>query len=202
MKNVVKKVLVALGVGLLSYAPAQAQLSVEATGGYGFPTEEGSKGIWGGGLAVKYYLSSQLAVGARVRTYAETIRQEGNGLNGRLTAASIPLMGTVEYHLVEADLHPYVGLEAGIIRTALDADLRFNGTQIYNDTFGETNLGLAPKIGLAYDLTQGISLMAEALYNVGFGKNQAGDTQFNLESSSKFLTVHAGVSLTFGNRFN
>lgn len=204
MKNAFYSLLFAFGLGILAQAPASAQLSLDLNAGYGVPTEDGSSGIWGGGLALKYFVSPKVAIGARVRTYAETIKQEGSGLSGlsgELQSASIPLMGTVEYHPTTTRLNPYIGLEAGIIRTALNANISFNGQKVYDDTSGETNVGVAPKFGLGFNITPGIALMAEALYNVSFGKNQAGDTQYNLESSSKFLTVHAGLSFTFGDRF-
>ncbi len=201
MKNAFYSILLALGLGILAHAPASAQLSLDLNVGYGVPTEDGSNGIWGGGLALKYFVSPKVAIGARIRTYAETIKQEGSGLSGELKSASIPIMGTIEYHPTTTKLNPYIGLEAGIIRTALNANISFNGQKVYDDTSGETNVGIAPKVGIGYNITPGIALTAEALYNVSFGKNQAGDTQYNLESSSKFLSIHAGVSFTFGNRF-
>jgi opacity protein-like surface antigen len=201
MKRLIFSTIFAFVLAVSAVSPVLAQLSAEATFGYGIPSQQGSNGIWGGGLGVKYFISPGTAVGLRVRTYVETIRETGTNLNGRLTAASIPIMGTFEYHLTITTLHPYVGLEAGIIRTALEAKLSYNGREVYNDIIGETNLGIAPKAGIAYDITQGMTLMAEALYNVGFGKNQAGTTQFSLQNSSRFLAVNAGVVFTFGNRF-
>ncbi len=201
MKKLIQRTIFVSAFAFFATLPAFAQLSLDATAGYGIPSQEGSQGIWGGGLGVKYFITPGVAVGARVRSYVETIRERGANLNGRLTAASIPIMGTFEYHLTITTLHPYVGLEAGVIRTALDTQLSYNGREVYNEVIGETNLGVAPKVGVAYDITQGMTLMAEALYNVGFSKNQAGNTQFSLQSSSRFLAVHAGVSFTFGKRF-
>lgn len=181
---------------------AHAQLSLAASGAYGIPTGPESSGVFGGGLAAKYYLSSKMAVGVRVRTYLETVKQDGNGLNGRLMAVTIPMMGTFEYHITDTDLHPYAGLELGLVHTTVDANLSFNGKQIYDDLARETTFGLAPKLGVGYDLTQGLTVMAEALYNIGFGKNQAGDTRLSLTNSARFLAFHAGISFTFGNRFD
>ncbi|TDB63426.1 outer membrane beta-barrel protein [Arundinibacter roseus] len=200
MKKFLPYVWVLLGL-LFSSSSTLAQLSVEANAGYGLPTETGSAGVWGGGVAVKYYLNSQMAFGVRGRLYAESIQQSGNGISGSLTAVNIPIMGMFEYHFSERDLHPYVGMEAGVIRSALTADISFNRQQFYNDTVSDLHLGVAPKAGVGYDLTQGLTAMAEVIYTVGFGKNQAGNTQFNLESASRFLTVHAGLSFTFGNRY-
>ncbi len=183
-----------------SFTSANAQLSANLSGGYGIPSQQGSQGIWGGGIGLKYFVTPSIAVGARVRTYVENIKQDDNALTGRLIAATVPIMATFDYQFILATLHPYVGLEAGVIRSAFNAKLDYNGKEVYNEVLSETNLGLAPKIGVGYDLTQGITLMAEALYNVGFGKNQAGTTQFNLQSTSRFLAIHAGVTLTFGSR--
>ncbi len=194
-----------LGLLILSLvveAPALAQLSAGASLGYGIPAEAGGSGLWGGGLEAKYYFNYQLAVGARVRAYTETIGQTDGGLDGKLTAITIPMMATVEYHITDTDFHPYVGLEAGVIRSALITDLKFNGQNIYDDSSKEYNFGLAPKLGVGFDITQGLMMTAEALYNVGLGKNQAGNTQLNFEKSARFLTVHLGIAFTFGNRFD
>lgn len=201
MKRLLLCSVMVLFFSVFAYTPTHAQLSANFSAGFGISPQNGSGGIWGGGLGVKYFLTSSVAVGARVRTYIETVKEENNALNGRLTAATVPVMGTFEYQFLFTDLHPYVGVEAGIIRTALAAKLNYNGREVYNETTGNTSLGLAPKIGVGYDFTQGMSFMVEALYNIGFGKDQAGITQYNLRSTSRFLSIHAGVCLTFGNRF-
>lgn len=191
-----------LMLSVLIKVPVLAQLSAGASLGYGIPTAEGGSGLWGGGLQAKYYLNYKLAVGARVRAYTETIAQTDGGLDGKLTAITMPLMATFEYHITDTDFHPFVGLEAGVIRSALITDLRFNGQNIYDDSSKEYNIGLAPKLGVGFDITQGLMVTAEALYNVGLGKNQAGNTKFNFEKSARFLTIHAGIAFTFGNRFD
>lgn len=204
MKNAIYGTLLALGLGILAQAPASAQASLDLTAGYGVPTEGGSGGIWGGGLGLKFFVSPKVAIGARVRAYTETIRENGSslsGLDGKLKSTSLPIMGTIEYHATTTKLHPYIGLEAGAIRTVLNSNISFNGQNVYDDTSVESNVGVAPKLGLGFDIAPGLSLMAEALYNVSFGKNQAGNTEYNLESSSRFLTVHAGLSFNFGDRF-
>ena len=198
MKQTISCLLLVLGL----CTTACAQLSFDASGGYVVPVNRGSEGAWGGGIGAKYYLHPKMAVGVRVRTYIEKDIQEGNGLVGRLTAVTMPVMGTFVYQLTDRDLHPYVGMEAGIIRTVVNADLSFNGRQTYNDVAVNTTFGFAPKVGVGYDLTQGLTLIGEAIYNVGLGKDQAGDTQFRFQQSARFLTVHVGLSFTFGNRFD
>lgn len=198
MKTTVSCLLLVLGLCTM----AHAQLSFDASGGYVVPLNEGSEGAWGGGVAAKYYLKPKMAVGVRVRTYIEKDIQEGNGLVGRLTAVTMPVMGTFVYQLTDRDLHPYVGMEAGIIRTVVNSNLSFNGRSTYDDLVVNTTFGFAPKVGVGYDLTQGLTLTGEALYNVGLGKDQAGDPQFRFVQASRFLTVHVGLSFTFGNRFD
>lgn len=178
-----------------------AQLSATVSAGYGIPSQAGSGGMWGGGIGIRYYLSPTLTVGARIRGYLESVTQEGISLTGRLTSVTVPVMATVEYQILLANLHPYVGLEAGIIQTALITRLDYNGLQAYNETTLDTKLGVAPKIGVGYNITQGMTLFAEGMYTVGFGKDRSGSTQFDLRSSSRFPSVHAGVSIIFGNRF-
>jgi len=198
MKNTVLCLILIIGLG----AAARAQLSFDGGVGRSISTEQGGKGAWGGGLAVKYYLLPKVAVGVRVRSYIENVMQQGNGLTGRLTAVTVPIMGTFVYQISTRDLHPYVGLEAGLIRTAVNADLSYNGNKVYDDVVINNTFGLAPKVGVGYDLTQGLTVTAEAIYNVGFGKDQAGDTQYQLDQSARFLTAHVGISFTFGNRFD
>ncbi len=187
---------------VLIKVPVLAQLSAGASLGYGIPAEAGGSGLWGGGLEAKYYFNYQLAVGARVRAYTETINQTDGGLDGKLTAITMPIMASVEYHITDTDLHPFVGLEAGVIRSALITDLKFNGQNIYDDSSKEYSIGLAPKLGVGFDITQGLMVTAEALYNVSLGKNQAGNTKFNFEKSAQFITIHVGMAFTFGNRFD
>ncbi len=202
MKNQNLALLILVLFGLLASAPAQAQLSVSASGAYGISTQSGTSGIVGGGLGAKYYFSAKLAAGLRVRGYGETLSRNENGLDSKITAIRIPVMATVEYHILDTDLNPYVGFETGIQRNAVNTRVDFNGRTAYDDTTVDTNFALAPKIGLSYDITQGLSAMAEALYNVGFSKNQAGETRLNFDRSSRFLAVHVGISFTFGNRFD
>ncbi len=198
MKNIVPCLLLIFALGV----PARAQLSFDANVGYSIPANPGSEGAWGGGIGAKYYLQPKIAVGVRVRGYVGNVTQQGNGLIGRLTAVTVPIMGTFVYQLTTDDLHPYVGLEAGIIRTAVTSDLDYNGKRIYDDVSINTTVGIAPKVGVGYDLTQGLTVTAEAVYNVGLGKNQAGDTLYDFSQSARFLTAHVGVSFTFGNRFD
>lgn len=198
MKKTVSCLLLVLGL----YTTARAQLSFDASAGYVVPINQGSEGAWGGGIGAKYYLKPKMAVGVRVRTYIEKDIQEGNGLVGRLTAVTMPVMVTFVYQLTDRDLHPYIGMEAGVIRTVVNSDLSFNGRKTYDDVVVNTTFGFVPKVGVGYDITQGLTLTGEALYNVGLGKNQAGDTQFRFVQASRFLTVHLGLSFTFGNRFD
>lgn len=202
MNNSKSILLVVAFCGLLASVPAQAQLSVSASGAYGISAQSGNAGMLGAGIGVKYYFSAKLAAGIRARGYLESLSRNENGLDSKLTALTIPIMATVEYHLTDTDLNPYVGLEAGIQRQAVHTRVDFKGRTAYDDTTVDNNFALAPKVGLSYDVTQGISVMVEALYNVGFSKNQAGETRFNFDRSAKFLAFHAGVSFTFGNRFD
>ncbi|GAB3167264.1 outer membrane beta-barrel protein [Telluribacter humicola] len=201
MTKTLHTLLLGLLVVLASQLPAHAQLSIDATAGYGLPTESGSKGIWGGGIGVKHYFSSKLSVGGRIRAYSETIRQTAALGSSTLTAATIPIMASVQYYPTEWDLHPYIGMEVGIIRTVVNARIDYNDRRIFNDTMGDSSFGFAPKVGIGYDITENFALTGEFLYNIGFPKNLAGSTQFDLENSARFPTVHVGVSYTFGNRF-
>ncbi|GAB2785176.1 hypothetical protein GCM10027275_32000 [Rhabdobacter roseus] len=201
MKNLFKRYLLVVILGTWASTTAHAQLSVDLNAGYGLPAQSGSQGLPGGGLGVKYYFSPRWAAGVRVRGYAETITEADGGVSGKLVAATIPIMAHAEYYLTATDLHPYVGLEVGAIRSALSAKINLNGQNIYDDTYGETTLGFAPKVGLGYDISQGIALTAEALYQVGFPGSRNGTPQFDLKNSSRFLALHIGISITFGNRF-
>lgn len=201
MTKTLHTLLLGLLVALASQLPAHAQLSIDATAGYGLPTESGSKGIWGGGIGVKHYFSSKLAVGGRIRAYSETLRETAALGSSTLTAVTIPVMASVQYYPTEWDLHPYVGMEVGIIQTLVKARIDYNDRRIFSDTMGDTGFGFAPKVGIGYDVSQGLAITGEFLYNIGFPKNLAGTTQFDLVNSSKFPTVHLGVSYTFGNRF-
>lgn len=202
MKNPKSILLVVVFCSVLASVPARAQLSVSASGAYGISAQSGNAGLLGAGIAAKYYFSAKLAAGVHARGYLESLSRTENGLSSKLTALTIPIMATVEYHLTDTDLNPYVGLEAGIQRQAVHTRVDFKGRTAYDDTTVDNNFALAPKVGVSYDITQGVSIMAEALYNMGFSKNQAGETRFNLNRSAKFLAFHAGVSFTFGNRFD
>ena len=193
--------LLVAGMSVLGSTLAHAQLSLDLNAAYGLPGQSGSQGLPGGGLGVKYYFSPRWAAGVRVRTYAETVTEDDGGISGKLVAATIPIMAHAEYYLTATDLHPYVGLEAGAIRSAYSAKINLNGQPIYDETYGETTLGFAPKAGLGFDISQGIALTAEALYQVGFPRGRTGTPQFDLKNSSRFLALHLGLSITFGNRF-
>lgn len=184
---------------LLLSGQAKAQFQANVTGNYLAPTESGSSfsdGIWGGGVTLRYFLSPNLAVGLNGRYFttknsASFDLGSGAGIGGSVKASANLLMvtGQAEYFFSTSALRPYVGLEAGLYRAAVSAEIS-DGYQTLKLSDSGSNFGIAPKVGLQYAISPAFGVNADAGYHIVFNDGETG----------KSLLLGAGVYFMFGQK--
>lgn len=174
---------------------AQAQFQVNVNGNYLAPTESGSSfsdGLWGGGVTLRYFVSPKLAVGLNGHYFTTNNSANfdpGIGGSGSFKASGnlIMVTGQAEYFFSESALRPYVGLEAGLYRSAATVEIT-SGAQSFKAYDSASNFGIAPKVGLQYALSPAFGLNADAGYHLVFSDGSTG----------KSLLLGAGIYFLFG----
>lgn len=132
MINIIKltvSLFLLVGALLLSIQ-VKAQFQVNVNGNYLAPTESGSSfsdGLWGGGVTLRYFVSTKLAVGLNGRYFMKSNSANFDpGISGGLVKASLNILmvtGQAEYFFSESALRPYVGVEAGLYRAGATVEI-------------------------------------------------------------------------------
>lgn len=179
---------------LLLPGRALAQLQLNLTGNHLSSAESGarfSSGLWGGGAALRYFVSPRFALGVNGRyfTRSQTYTLDGGAIVS-IKAAIIATTGQAEYFFTTAALRLYVGVEAGLYRTSSTFDVVTPITNPRTDKLSTNDFSAAPKIGLQYALTPAFGLNVDAAYQF----------IFNSGYTNKNLLLGAGVFYTFGRR--
>ncbi|MCE7065505.1 outer membrane beta-barrel protein [Dyadobacter sp. CY326] len=184
-------------LGSILYGQASAQPSIALHGSYGF-SDQGdiSKGLWGGGAQLRFFLGPHLAVGATAKVFTEDLEITPGTGSIETSSSIIPVSGLLEYYFTEKGIRPYIGTEAGVYFLKLKAgNLKANAS----------NFGVAPKVGLQIPLGKTFGIFAEGAYNIVFGNENSiqvsnpGNVDFN--NSSKFFTLQAGIIIGLGSSF-
>lgn len=149
-----------LGLGLTS---AQAQFQIGLGGNYFIPTAEGSKfsdGYPGGGLTLRYFISSQFAVGVNGRFLTKTLADAGGFSGFDVKAQSIVPGLQAEFFLTNSAIKPYIGIEGNYFMTKTTGN--YQG-QEFNST--DNSFGVAPKLGAQFMFSPTIGLDVNAGYH-------------------------------------
>ena len=173
----------------------RAQPSLAVHGSYGFSGQDASNGLWGGGAQLRLFLGPRLAVGAAVRSYGETIKFESNSIQIETKSTITPITGLLEFYLTDNGFRPYVGTEAG---------LYFLNIKYRDINASASRFGVAPKVGFQLPFSNAFGLLIEGAYNIVFGNKNGIDvgssSNIDLNSSDKFFSVNAGISIGLGAR--
>ena len=170
-----------LGLGLTS---AQAQFQVGLGGNYLIPTIEGSKfsdGYPGGGLALRYFISPQLAIGVNGRYLTRTFSDTGLGYDAK--GEFIVPGAQAEFFLTKSGVKPYVGVEANYF--LVRATIKVAGQ---SESDSEGYFGAAPKVGVQFMFSPNIGLDVNAGYHVIFSEGE----------TAKNILIGAGLVFGFG----
>ncbi|NEU69545.1 porin family protein [Spirosoma agri] len=168
-------------------------------GNYAASTSAGSSfsdGQWGGGATLRYYVKPNLAIGLNgryfMKDYASSVNvypTPGSAISIKASTNLLMVTGQAEYFFSESALRPYVGVEAGLYRTAATLEIS-NGYNSEKASDNASNFGVAPKVGLQYALSPAIGINVDAGYHIVFDDGETG----------KLLLLGAGVFFTFGQR--
>ncbi|WP_288424293.1 outer membrane beta-barrel protein [uncultured Spirosoma sp.] len=181
---------IALSVFVSTRSFAQFQLNV--AGVRSIPIQRGmtlNDGTWGTGVTVRYFINPRVAVGVNARYFTQ--RSEFGAGTFRSNSRSLMTTGQVEYFFSTRRLRPYVGLEAGLYTSNNTTEFYDYGSTSPRETFSGTsrNVGLSPKAGLQWSITQSVGVNAELGYHYIFDGND-----------NHTATVSLGAFVKFGKR--
>jgi len=173
---------------------ATAQFSLGIHGSYFAPDAKDAKGLYGGGLQAKVFVTEQFAVGVGVKS----IQEEFKGTGYEFTNTIIPVTGMLEYYLTTGVVRPYIGAEAGVFTSKVKGNVLGVSSESSSSKFGA-----APKFGIAIPIGN-LGIFAEGTYNFIFdnknGNDNGSPTNADFSTSSKFFMVNAGLTFGFGGK--
>ena len=167
------------------YVESAAQLKVGVNGGVGFPTGDlgsFSKVGYNVGISAEYLLlEKKLGLGISADLNNFNFRYLPSSGSTKLSAIALLL----KYYFATESVRPFVGLTAGEYLVKItDYANTYPGSKL--------NPGLAPVGGFAFQLNEQVDFSLTAKYNVVFSSTYYGSSTFT------FLTINAGIALTFG----
>lgn len=136
-----------------------AQLSVGATGGAVIWSAEGESVTFPGGtLTLRYGIGEKIRVGANLGYFVKN--EKDADLDISASTSWVPITGTFEYSFGGESFSPYAGLDLGLYRLGVSI-----GADGENLTISDSYFGLAPTLGLMYNLSDNLALNANAKYH-------------------------------------
>ena len=188
---------------------AQAQISagltlapVVPTGGYAKFAGIGF-GLTGEG---RYVLNDQMTVGINVGHYRTPTKDLQVPLQFRDGVFAVGYRGNyrstfvtsvTEYFLLEDELRPFVGLEAGAFITGYTwKEDEAEVTQAPEFKESKVGFGLAPIVGALYELNDGLELSATIKYTLTGASVQIFENPGVDEKSIHLLTINFGIRIT------
>jgi opacity protein-like surface antigen len=164
MKKTLILVVVLIGLNVFS---AWAQINVGATVGLQIPT--GTTGDFlktgfGIDLLGKYMLNENVAVGLDVgwarfgMDMSDYDVPSGYDVSG--SGSYIPITALIEYHFGTGQVKPFVGADLGLYIAR--AKVSVEGISVSES---QTNFGIAPVVGIEYDIQENMAFTANLKYN-------------------------------------
>ncbi|MFM8837828.1 MAG: outer membrane beta-barrel protein [Bacteroidota bacterium] len=144
-----------------------AQLSVGATGGAAILSVEGESITFPGGtLTLRYGIGENIRVGANLGYFVKSVNEGDLDISGSISG--VPITGTFEYSFGGESFSPYAGLDLGLYR--LGVSIGGDGTNL---TISDSYFGLAPTLGVMYNLSDNLALNANAKYHYVLVEDEA-----------------------------
>lgn len=144
----------------------KAQVSVGAGFGVYKSFAENSDGLLGFNIGAKFYITENMRAGVNFGYYGKTTTI----FNTKIRSFIMPIVGSFEFILLDSQLAPYVGIDAGIYSM---------GASSSGNTNSKAYFGAAPVLGVDFSLTDKLLLNANLKYHFlpkenlkdGFGFN-------------------------------
>ena len=192
------KKLFGLVAGLIIATAANAQINVGANFLMGLPS-----GAWnednfvstafGGGIEGNYFVSDNISVGLEVGflSFGTDIEES--------TFSAIPISLKGEYYFLDDNFRPFVGLGIGYYmvsnKTTIPALPPFlpEPTEI---NFTLNGLGISPRVGAVYQVSDLIGIVLNVNYNLLFGQTVGGDGEGDVDNATNWIGVGIGARFT------
>ena len=146
-----------------------AQLSVGATGGAVIWSAEGESNTFPGGtLTLRYGIGEKIRVGANLGYFVKSVNEVDGDLDISGSISGVPITGTFEYSFGGESFSPYAGLDLGFYR--LGVSFKEDGANL---TISDSFFGLAPTLGVMYNLSDNLALNANAKYHYVLAGDEA-----------------------------
>jgi outer membrane protein W len=189
--------LIAIAGLTLGVNTAKAQISVSGYGGLALPMgdmaseDKGNLKLgFGGGLAGRYWLNDNMAVGINFDWYGNGGNDVPSGLTAKALTSSY--MAAFDYYFMDEGFKPYVGLQLGYLATTYTITGDFMGVPFdVSETAG--GFGLAPVIGAAYGINDNLDIFMNLKYVIGMNKTDA------MDINTTMLPINIGITYKFGN---
>jgi len=138
-----------------------------ATGGAVIWSSEGESITFPGGtLTLRYGIGENIRVGANLGYFVKN--EKDADLDISASTSWVPITGTFEYSFGGESFSPYAGLDLGLYRLGVSVD-----ADVANVTISDSYFGLAPTLGVMYNLSDNLALNANAKYHYVLAEDEA-----------------------------
>jgi len=173
------RILVVVIISFVTFS-ASAQIGIGGTVGLTLPMGDFGNGLntgFGFNAIGKYILPNSMAVGVSVGYSSFGTSSES------FSFGVIPITGIIEYYFGEGAFRPYLGSDLGLYM--FRSKVTFLGS---SSSSTDTYFGIAPTGGVSYDISDNLSLCANAKYNFVMSEG----------SNSTWIGLNAGVIFKLG----
>lgn len=182
-----KRIIFSLGAIILATS-LSAQINVGANLIIGLPTGDWNdpqtiSTAFGGGIEGNYFIMDELSVGIEVG-YSVF----GEFEESLITVTQTPITLKAEYYFMDDEFKPFVGLGFGYYLMAINID----GDKL----FDINGMGISPRIGATYEVSDMVNLVFNVNYNLLFGQTVDGDADVEDPSTSLGIGIGARFNLT------
>lgn len=184
----------------LMVVKGMAQPAVSVHGSYGFSNQSViSDGMYGGGIQLRYFVSSSIALGVSAKYYAEYLSREVASKEIKANTKDIPVNILIEYYLRRKGVfRPYVGVEGGIHYLSIN---EIRDTKAEKKESSSAKFGVSPKVGLQVFLGKRMGIFAEAVGTFVTGKenfihldaSNPNNINYRLKNSPQSLMFNLGL---------
>lgn len=167
---------------------------------------------WGGGLFVKGFITSGVALGASARMYPKYLRTEswrfgGTELQRTEGNLFVPVTGTVDFYLLPGAIRLYVGSDVGLYYNAYFYKLETpDGAMLIDRQVKKSYFGVGPHVGVTIE-GRLAGVFAQFQYNYIFGSGDPEELTIPLfndrvstNPTSSFTSFDVGVFLKLAGR--
>jgi hypothetical protein len=179
---------------LLLMGEGIAQPAISGHGAYGVSNQKViSSGVLGGGVQLRYFLSSSFALGVSAKYYTEELKRVVTNKTVEASSTEVPVGMLIEYYFPKKGFfRPYVGVESGKHFLQIESAKYENSAAPW---------GVSPKIGAQLAIGKGFGAFVEGAYNFIAGSENSihldpsnpNNKNYRLKSSQQSLMGNVGL---------